>query len=94
MTVCFREIHALSGDRHRNVLQLHSDYQQIWDDSVALGVAQGAFREIPKVAIKGIMGMFFYSFMWLRADGQQSAKEVADAFSDLILHGLVDVGST
>lgn len=89
MTVCFREIHALAGARHTHVLQLHSDYQQIWSDTLAMGVAQGKFRTMPKVAIKGIMGMFFYSFMWLRPDGEQTAEEVADVFSDLIIEACI-----
>ena len=89
MTVCFREIHAFSGERYREVLQLHMDYQQIWVDTLAMGASQGAFREIPKVTVKGIMGMFFYSFMWLKPVGNQNADGVADAFSDLIIRGLV-----
>jgi AcrR family transcriptional regulator len=88
MTVCFREIHALSGERYREVLQLHMDYQQIWVDTLAMGVAQGDLRDIPKVTVKGIMGMFFYSFMWLKPIGNQNADDVADAFSDIIIRGL------
>ncbi|WP_210211108.1 TetR/AcrR family transcriptional regulator [Borborobacter arsenicus] len=89
MTVCFREIHGLSGDRYRNVNQLHQDYQQLWADTVSMGVAQGKFRSIEKVAIKGLMGMFFYSFLWLNPEGPQTADEIGDIFSDLILHALV-----
>ncbi len=88
MTVCFREIHALSGERHTVVAQLHQDYQQIWEDAIAMGVAQGVFRPIDKVAIKGLMGMFFYSFQWLNPNGRQTASEVGDVFSDLIIHTL------
>lgn len=89
MTVCFREIHSLSGERHRNVSQLHLDYQQLWADTISMGVAQGKFRPIEKAAIKGLMGMFFYSFLWLKPDGALTADEIGDIFSDLILHSLV-----
>ncbi len=89
MTVCFREIHSLSGERHRNVSQLHQDYQQLWADTISMGVAHGKFRSIEKAAIKGLMGMFFYSFLWLKPDGAQTADEIGDIFSDLILHSLV-----
>lgn len=88
MTVCFREIHGLSGDRYRDVSQLHQDYQQLWVDTVSMGVAQGRFRPIEKVAIKGLMGMFFYSFLWLNPQGPQTGDEIGDIFSDLILHAL------
>ncbi|PTM99676.1 TetR family transcriptional regulator [Rhodovulum imhoffii] len=88
MTVCFREIHALSGERHRTVAQYHYEYQQIWEDAISMGVAQGKFRPIEKVAIKGIMGMFFYSFLWLNPNGRQTADEVGEAFCDFIINGL------
>lgn len=94
MTVCFREIHALSGDRQRNVSQLHQDYQQLWVDTVSMGVVQGTFRPIEKAAIKGLMGMFFYSFLWLNPAGPQTANEIGDMFSDLILHSLIPWGHT
>ncbi len=67
MTVCFREIHELSGEKYRNVSQLHQD---------------------EKVAIKGFMGMFFYSFLWLNPQGPQTGDEIGDIFGDLILHSL------
>ncbi|MCY6383262.1 TetR/AcrR family transcriptional regulator [Hoeflea prorocentri] len=88
MTVCFREIHALSGERHREVTQLHQDYQQIWEDAIAVGVATGAFKPIEKVAVKGLMGMFFYSFLWINPNGKQTADEIGDAFSSFIIRSL------
>lgn len=93
MTVCFREVHALSGERNRIVNQLHLDYQQIWSDAIDLGVAQGVFRPIEKVAIKAIMGMYFYSFLWINPKGRQSAGEIGDIFSDLILASLTTAGA-
>mgnify|MGYP006094556207 CR=1 FL=1 len=88
MTVCFRELHSLTGQRHQEVSQLHQDYQQLWTDVIEMGVSQKMFRRISKVAIKGLMGMFFYSFLWLKPNGPHSANEVGDIFSDLILHSL------
>ncbi len=88
MTVCFREIHELSGEKYRNVSQLHQDYQQLWVDTISMGVAHGKFRPIEKVAIKGFMGMFFYSFLWLNPQGPQTGDEIGDIFGDLILHSL------
>src|SRR5690606_31169124 len=31
LTVCFREVNALTGDKHTVVMRLHGDYQDIWD---------------------------------------------------------------
>ena len=89
MTVCFREIHSLSSERHEVVSKLHLDYQQIWEDAVAAGVARGVFRPVDRVAIKGLLGMYFYSFLWLKPDGKQSVEEIAGVFSDLVIRSLL-----
>ncbi len=72
-----------------DVNQLHQTYQQLWEDAIATGIAQGVFRQINKVAVKAMMGMFFYSSLWLKSDGPQTADEVGDVFSDLIIHSLL-----
>jgi len=84
MTVCFREVDALTGERRTIVSRLHQDYQDIWRETLRDGAEKGHFRELPLVALKGILGMYFYSFLWLRADGKQSADEIAEIFSDMV----------
>ena len=84
MTVCFREADALTGDRFKVVSKLHQEYQDIWQGTIKEGQARGEFRELPLVALKGILGMYFYSFLWLSPNGKQSADEIADIFSDMV----------
>ncbi|RTZ21820.1 TetR/AcrR family transcriptional regulator [Vibrio penaeicida] len=88
MTVCFREIHSLTGERYQSVANLHAEYQQIWEDAFAAGTAQGQFRKIDKTAVKGLLGMFFYSFLWLKPGGRQSDEEIGNIFSDLVLRAI------
>ena len=38
MTVCFRELHALTDERRRAVTGLHSDYQAIWAMALSDGL--------------------------------------------------------
>lgn len=87
MTVCFREVDTLSGEHHTNVSRLHAEYEQIWVDAVAAGVATGVFRKIKteKIAIKGLLGMYFYSFLWLDPNGRHSPGAIGDVFSDLFV---------
>lgn len=85
MTVCFREADCLTGQRHRIVSELHQAYQDIWTTTFREGEKKGLFRSLPTVAIKGILGMYFYSFLWLKPSGRKSSREIADVFADLAL---------
>ncbi|WP_245409377.1 TetR/AcrR family transcriptional regulator [Methyloceanibacter sp. wino2] len=84
LTVCFREAEALTGERYDEVSRLHADYQEIWARAIKEGAEQGTFRELPPVALKGILGMYFYSFLWLNPNGRQSSDEIADVFADIV----------
>ncbi len=87
MTVCFREVETLSGEHHTSVARLHAEYEQIWIDAVAAGGATGVFRrtKTEKIAIKGLLGMYFYSFLWLDPKGRHSPSEIGDVFADLFI---------
>jgi len=85
MTVCFREADCLTGQRHRVVSELHQAYQDVWTATLREGEKKGYFRFLPTVAIKGILGMYFYSFLWLKPSGRQSSTEIADVFADMTL---------
>lgn len=85
MTVCFRDADALTGQRHVIVSELHQRYQDIWYQTFKDGELRGHFRTLTPVALRGILGMFFYSFMWYNPKGKHSAEEIADIFSDMVL---------
>lgn len=90
MTVCFREFEALAGEHYTNISRFHAEYEQIWIDAVSAGVASGAFREIDgeKVAVKGLLGMYFYSFLWLNSEGKYKPSEIGEIFADLFLRAV------
>ena len=88
MTVCFRELHALTDERRRAVMSLHSDYQAIWSRSLSDGMAKGTFRPIPITVLKGLLGMYFYSFLWLDPRGPQNAADIGDAFAEVVLRAV------
>ena len=84
LTVCFREAESLTGDRHTAVARLHSDYQSLWAKALDDGYQRGEFRRLPHVALKGLLGMYFYSFLWLNPTGQNSAEDIADIFAEIV----------
>ena len=88
MTVCFRELHALTAERRRAVTGLHGDYQSLWSATITEGVVKGAFTPTPSVVLKGLLGMYFYSFLWLVPRGPENAAEIGDAFAEVVLKSI------
>lgn len=88
MTVCFRELHLLSPENQRTVLDLHRDYEAVWRNVILRGIAEGAFREIHTIDLKALMGMYFYSFLWAKPQGNATATEIAEHFSTLVLEAI------
>jgi len=85
VTVCFREAECLTGKRYKVVSDLPQAYQDIWTYTFREGEKKGIFRPLPAVAIKGILGMYFYSFLWLKPTGKSSSREIADIFAEMAL---------
>ena len=88
IVVCFREVQSLTGSRHEDVMCMHAEYQKIWYQTIEEGVQKNVFREVDKIAVKGLLGMYFYSCLWLKPDGIQSPEDIADVFSDLVVRSL------
>lgn len=83
MTVCFREVHALGDMRQKDVLLLHSEYLDIWTRIFNDGAASGEFRPMTRLEVKALLGMFFYSFLWVKTDGPIGVETIAGMFADL-----------
>ena len=88
IVVCFREVQSLSGTRHHDVMCMHTEYQEIWSKTIEDGVQKNVFRAVDKIAVKGLLGMYFYSCLWLKPDGLQSPEDIANVFSDLVIRSL------
>lgn len=85
MTVCFREVHALNDAKRKGVLALHADYQDIWMRVFQDGARQGVLRAMSKIEVKAILGMYFYSFLWIKGDGAMTIDAIAEDFACITL---------
>ncbi len=85
MTVCFREVHALNEARRKGVLGLHAEYQDIWMRVFQDGARQGVLRPLSKIEVKALLGMYFYSFLWIKGDGALTIDAIAENFASLTL---------
>ncbi len=85
MTVCFREVHALNDAKRKGVLGLHAEYQDIWMRVFQDGARQGVLRSLSKIEVKAILGMYFYSFLWIKGDGAVPIDVIAESFAGITL---------
>ncbi|BAO93142.1 TetR/AcrR family transcriptional regulator [Caballeronia cordobensis] len=90
LTVCFREIQSLTEPRRSEVLALHRRYEMAWRDTMVDGADLGIFRPYDPVVLKGVLGMYFYSYLWMRSDGRLSPTHIAQRLNDLALR-MVDI---
>lgn len=88
LTVCFREIQSLSEPRHTEVLALHRKYESVWRDAMVDGAEYGYFRPYDPIVLKAVLGMYFYSYIWLRPDGRHSPPLIAERMNELALRML------
>lgn len=89
MTVCFREVHSLGTTRREDVLGLHTAYQRIWEQVFEEGAARGECRSISRLECKALLGMYFYSFLWVRTNGNASSLEIADSFARIVIDAAI-----
>lgn len=89
LTVFFHDFRALSNERAATLKELRKRFEDAWTSLLQAGVKAGIFRELPPVAVKGILGMHNYSYLWLLPHGELEPEEIADVFCDILLHGLM-----
>ena len=89
MTVCFREVHSLGEEKRAGVLGLHGQYQEIWERVFKEGEKSGECRPVNRLETKAILGMYFYSFLWVRAEGPSTSDEIAEHFSGIVTRAVL-----
>lgn len=77
-----------------NYLKLHiprrDQVDQIWQECIAEGKAQGVFHDLePGLVSKMMLGVLNWTITWYRENGALSVEDIADQFTDLFLVGLL-----
>jgi hypothetical protein len=49
------------------------------------GARQGVLRPLSKIEVKAILGMYFYSFLWIKGDGAMTIDAIAEDFAGITL---------
>jgi AcrR family transcriptional regulator len=87
-TIFQRDAATLTGPVRRRISGARDRFERVWAAIVAEGVDAGVFRPLDPVAIKGILGMHNYGYLWIRERGRLTPDEIADVFCDVLLDGL------
>ena len=87
--VFLHEFHALTGDNATQFRKRRREYERRVEAVFEAGIASSDFRMLdPRLSARAWLGMHNYTYLWLKADGRLSAKEVADAFGDIFTWGI------
>jgi AcrR family transcriptional regulator len=86
--VFFRDHGALTGERRDRVIVARERYESYWRQALDRGVTAGALRPMPRLLVRGILGMFNSTCLWFEPNGETTAEALADEFLDALLYGI------
>ena len=80
--VFLHEFPALTGERAEQFRVRRRDYERRVESVLEAGVTSGEFRDVdPWLTARAWLGMHNYTYLWLKADGRLSARDVAKPFA-------------
>jgi TetR/AcrR family transcriptional regulator, cholesterol catabolism regulator len=87
--VFLHEFPALSGERAQKFHRRRREYERRVEAVLRAGVDSGEFRDIdPRLTTLAWLGMHNYAYLWLKASGPLSARNVADKFAEIFIQGI------
>jgi len=92
--VFLHEFHALTGENAEQFRKRRREYERRVEAVFVAGAKSGHFRPLDsRLSARAWLGMHNYTYLWLRADGRLSAKEVATSFADIFVWGMATSSS-
>ena len=89
--VFLHEFPALTGDRAEQFRKRRRMYERRVEAVLKAGVENGEFRDVdPRLTTMAWLGMHNYTYLWLKAGGRLSARDVAKPFAEIFMRGIVD----
>ena len=87
--VFLHEFPALTGERAEQFRTRRREYERRVEAVLRAGIEGGDFRDVdPWLTARAWLGMHNYTYLWLRAGGAVSARDVAKPFADIFMHGI------
>ncbi len=91
ITVFYRESVYLKPDYYEKIKEKRDQFKQEIFRVLEEGIQAGEFRsELPvEIAGMSILGIVNWTYMWYQKNGSKSIDEIADIFTDFILHAVL-----
>ena len=87
--VFLHEFPALTGEYAEQFRKRRHEYERRVEGVFEAGADSGDFRQLdPRLAARAWLGMHNYTYLWLKAGGRLSAKQVAASFADIFVRGI------
>jgi len=87
--VFLHEFPALTGERAARFRERRRGYEQRVEAVFQAGVKSGEFRDLdPWLTTRAWLGMHNYTYLWLKAGGRLSARDVAKPFAEIFMRGI------
>ncbi len=87
--VFLHEFPALTGEHAERFRGRRREYEQRVEKVLRAGVDSGELRNVdPWLTARAWLGMHNYTYLWLKPGGRLSARDVAQPFAEIFLHGI------
>ncbi len=87
--VFLHEFPALTDERAEQFRVRRREYERRVEAVLQAGIDSGEFRDIdPRLTAFAWLGMHNYTYLWLKAGGRVSARDVAKPFADIFIRGI------
>jgi AcrR family transcriptional regulator len=88
--VFLHEFPALTGERAEQFRQRRRQYEERVEAVLQAGVDSGEFRPLePRLTALAWLGMHNYTYLWLKAGGRLTARDVAAPFAEIFMRGIL-----
>ena len=87
--VFLHEFPALTAERAETFRVRRREYERRVEAVLQAGVDSGEFRDVdPRLTALAWLGMHNFTYLWLKAAGRWSAKDIAAPFAEIFIHGI------
>ena len=87
--VFLHEFPALTDGRADQFRGRRREYERQVETVLQAGIDAGEFRDVdPRLTALAWLGMHTYTYLWLKPGGRLSARDVAQPFADIFIHGI------
>ena len=89
-TVLLFEHRSLDKKSHARHVPQRDKFEGLWRDVLNDGVRTKVFDCADTgIAVRTLMGVMNWTLTWYRPEGGKSIEQIADAYADLLFHGLL-----